>query len=166
MDTTQELIQQLDAIAATGAEEFFTEDGKKELAVHDRKIQAIGKVIANWSEWDIPTVLECCISALEDSNAHDDAAVLQRSLDAILNPPVLTEEELSKFTGSQTLTRHNSLLRVTEGIMHLAERGECFWLLDAIASYQPRCNQDAGLRDFQLWVMNSSRKPVENCRKW
>ena len=40
----------------------------------------------------------------------------------------------------------------TEGVRQLAEEQGAYWLIDAIASYQPGIERrDARLRDFQLW---------------
>lgn len=65
----------------------------------------------------------------------------------------ITSADLLQFRGSETFTRHWSGLTYTEGVNYLAEKADCYWLIDAIASYQPQCRQDHGLRDFQLWVL-------------
>ena len=43
----------------------------------------------------------------------------------------------------------------TDGVQYLAEKGGAYWLIDAIASYQPdkriTCRPD--LVDFQLWEL-------------
>ncbi|NER93495.1 MAG: hypothetical protein F6J86_06610 [Symploca sp. SIO1B1] len=43
----------------------------------------------------------------------------------------------------------------TDGVQYLAEHGEAYWLIDAIASWQtdPRVSQDAMLQQFQFWTL-------------
>jgi hypothetical protein len=59
---------------------------------------------------------------------------------------------LGQFTGTDQYHRHLNLL-CTDGAMFLAEHADCFWLLDAIASYQPKLTTNPRLRDFQLWEL-------------
>jgi hypothetical protein len=44
--------------------------------------------------------------------------------------------ELRQFTGSEQLFRHgiNRNLVYTEGVQYLAEKAECYWLIDEIAT--------------------------------
>lgn len=57
-------------------------------------------------------------------------------------------EDLNQFTGSETIYRHwTNRLVYTEGVRYLAENAGAYWLIDAIASYQP---QD---EPFQVWVL-------------
>jgi hypothetical protein len=54
------------------------------------------------------------------------------------------ENELAQFTGTENWHRFNPLMRnvlATDGAMHLAEKGEAFWLLDIIGSLKlvPKC---------------------------
>lgn len=44
-------------------------------------------------------------------------------------------------------------LRCTDGVKFLAQGAECFWLIEAIASHQPKAMRDPMLRDFQFWVL-------------
>uniref|UniRef100_UPI001D014B85 DUF6876 family protein n=1 Tax=Nostoc sp. MG11 TaxID=2721166 RepID=UPI001D014B85 len=44
-----------------------------------------------------------------------------------------------------------------EGVKHLAQITQCYWLLDAIGSYQHQLQSNPRLRDFQVW-----RLVVEN----
>jgi hypothetical protein len=57
---------------------------------------------------------------------------------------------LGQFTGTEQYDRHLNLL-CTDGVMFLAANADCFWLLDAIASYQPQLNGNKRLAEFQLW---------------
>ena len=43
----------------------------------------------------------------------------------------------------------------TEGVQYMAERGGAYWLIDAVASYQPdnRITSRPDLVDFQLWEL-------------
>lgn len=54
------------------------------------------------------------------------------------------QTELAYFTGTENWHRFNPLMRnvlATDGVMHLAEKGEAFWLLDIIGSLKlvPKC---------------------------
>jgi hypothetical protein len=60
--------------------------------------------------------------------------------------------DLEQFTGSEVVNRHwLGVLRYTEGVKYLAEKAQCYWLLDAIGSYQQQLQSNAQLRDFQVW---------------
>jgi len=65
---------------------------------------------------------------------------------------VLTEEELSLFTG--TIDYHRltmGSLNCTDGVAHVATKGKAFWLIDAIASYQT--NKIREQYPFQKWIL-------------
>jgi hypothetical protein len=57
---------------------------------------------------------------------------------------------LDQFTGTENYFRHPGI-KYTDGIKYLAENADCFWLIDAIASYQPALRQNQRLLEFQLW---------------
>jgi len=62
--------------------------------------------------------------------------------------------ELRQFIGSETLYQHwTNQLRYTEGVKFLAERCGAYWLIDAIASWQPKALKDTSLAEFQLWEL-------------
>jgi hypothetical protein len=61
--------------------------------------------------------------------------------------------ELQQFTGSETLYKHWLELHFTQGVKYLADQAQCYWLLDAIGSYQPQLKADAELRFFQVWQL-------------
>jgi hypothetical protein len=66
-------------------------------------------------------------------------------------PEQLTAD-LEQFTGSQTIYRHSlGMLRYTEGVKYLAQEAQCYWLLDAIGSYQHRLLANPKLKEFQIW---------------
>jgi len=63
--------------------------------------------------------------------------------------------ELRQFIGSETLYRHwTRELRYTEGVKFLADKCGAYWLIDAIASWQPEALKDSGLAEFQLWDLH------------
>ena len=62
---------------------------------------------------------------------------------------------LAQFTGTLHYHRRFGLL-YTDGIRFLADNADCYWLLDAIASYQPQVRQNPRLADFQLWELTVS----------
>lgn len=71
------------------------------------------------------------------------------------------ENSLIQFTGTTQYFQHwTGTLRYTDGIKHLLEVGNCYWLIDTIASYQPQCRQDRMLADFQLWYLLRQEQDV------
>lgn len=66
---------------------------------------------------------------------------------------MFTKEHLSHFTGSENFYRYNFLgtsFVYTDGIQYLMLNGAA-WLVDAIASYQPR--KDVKNCRFQVWEL-------------
>ncbi|MFB2891977.1 DUF6876 family protein [Aerosakkonemataceae cyanobacterium BLCC-F50] len=63
------------------------------------------------------------------------------------------KSQLSHFTGTDNYYKHWLGFQYTDGIKFLADNAEAYWLLDAIASYQPTLRQNPRLRDFQLWLL-------------
>jgi uncharacterized protein DUF6876 len=62
------------------------------------------------------------------------------------------QQPLSQFTGSDVVYRHLLMpIYYTAGIKHMAETCQAHWLVDAIASWRPRCKRDAMLGDMQFW---------------
>lgn len=64
---------------------------------------------------------------------------------------------LEGFSGTEGYTRYLAGLLLTDGVRFLAENAECFWLLDIIASYQPKCKKDASLREMQFWTLKRNK---------
>lgn len=77
------------------------------------------------------------------------------------------QEQLAHCHCSETHYKHWLGILYTEGVKTLAEGGECYWLLDAIASYQPGrvIKNNPNLQDFQLWTLtvNSDDTAVLAC---
>jgi len=70
--------------------------------------------------------------------------------------PSLRESDLIQFCGSSEFFQHwTKRLVYTEGVRHMAEHGGAYWLIDAVASYQPdkRIASRPDLVDFQLWEL-------------
>ena len=68
----------------------------------------------------------------------------------------LRESDLAQFCGSAEFFQHwTKRLIYTEGVQYMAERGGAYWLIDAVASYQPdqRITSRPDLVDFQLWEL-------------
>jgi len=60
-------------------------------------------------------------------------------------------EQLGQFIGTERWYSHwTKLLTYTDGIKYVAEEAGAYWLIDLVASYQPK------LKDipFQLWVLS------------
>lgn len=66
----------------------------------------------------------------------------------------LTQSELDQFIGTEYYHRYNNLL-LTDGVLFLAQKGECFWLLDLILSVQdlPQIKDDPYLQCMQFWTL-------------
>lgn len=71
----------------------------------------------------------------------------------------LTESDLNQFTGDILRYTHplNRSILYTPGVRHVAEAGQAYWLIDAIASYfdstpmKEAMQRDARIRDLQFW---------------
>ena len=59
---------------------------------------------------------------------------------------------LAHFTGSELFHKHwLGRFVYTDGVEYLAEKCGAYWLLDAIASWQPTALKDDKLREIQFW---------------
>lgn len=58
----------------------------------------------------------------------------------------ITHSELAQFSGTEHYYRYHSLL-LTDGAFYLAEKAECFWLMDVIWSHAME-NRWYGKEDF------------------
>ena len=69
----------------------------------------------------------------------------------------LTKDELNQFTGDLVRYRHpiNRSVIYTPGVRHVAESGEAYWLIDAIASHigSPAFS-NAAARDYRIGSMH------------
>lgn len=77
------------------------------------------------------------------------------------------ELDLRQFTGTDHYYKHMFGIRYSDGVKYLAERANCYWLLDAITSHQPECRKDIMLRDFQMWVLHvyADKSAILNCER-
>jgi hypothetical protein len=67
---------------------------------------------------------------------------------------MISESDLSHFMGTEEYYRHwTRRLVYTDGVKYVAERGSAFWLIDAIASHQPKAVRNPRLAEFQLWEL-------------
>jgi len=73
---------------------------------------------------------------------------------------MLAERDLSQFTGTEHWYRHPLVKHFvyTDGIKFLAEQAQAYWLIDAIASYQPALRKNSRLQEFQLWELKLNGK--------
>jgi hypothetical protein len=76
------------------------------------------------------------------------------------------EQGLAQCYCSENHHVFSSLSRLvcTDGVKWLAVNANCFWLLDAIASWQPVCQKDAMLREFQVWTLTTEQRSEMNRR--
>ena len=61
-------------------------------------------------------------------------------------------EDLRQFTGTEQYHKHWLNFVYTDGVAYLAEKAKCYWLLDAIGSYQPELRKKKEI-PFQLWIL-------------
>ena len=61
------------------------------------------------------------------------------------------DSELANFTGTENHYRHWLGILFTDGVKFLADRAGAYWLIDAIASWQPEIPRAE--REFQLWEL-------------
>ena len=72
-----------------------------------------------------------------------------------MNPTEL-QNNLGQFCGTEAYHQWSILFKktlLTDGAKYLAEKANCFWLMDAIASHQPKCLKDKMLQDMQFWTL-------------
>ena len=71
--------------------------------------------------------------------------------------------ELSSFTGTEYYYRHFTGLKFTDGIKYLADKTDCYWLIDLIGSYQNLLKEIP----FQVWTVkvNKGGYAVVTCRE-
>ena len=83
------------------------------------------------------------------------------------------QAELDQFIGTEGYTRWSPLLFrrmvLTDGAKFVAENGGAYWLMDAIASHQPKALKNPLLRYIQFWTLevkekkNGSKSAVLTC---
>ena len=84
----------------------------------------------------------------------------------------LKENELYPFTGTTAYYRYSPLFPyfiLTDGTHYLAEKGECYWLMDKIAALQmhPTIKECRELQHIQFWklVVHEDRSATLTCEK-
>jgi hypothetical protein len=74
----------------------------------------------------------------------------------------LNQSDLAQFIGTTTYYQHRPFRNFyyTDGVKYVAEQGQAYWLLDAIASYQPdpRVKNDPMLQEIQFWKLQVKDK--------
>jgi hypothetical protein len=66
---------------------------------------------------------------------------------------MITQDMLDRFTGTENYWQYMGGLKLTDGVKFLAYEGKCGWLLDIIASYQPKVWNEP----FQVWNLKVSQ---------
>lgn len=80
------------------------------------------------------------------------------------NTQTLTEADLRQFTGDLVRIRHplNRKVIYTPGVKHVAEAGQAYWLIDAIASwigseeFQAAEQIDERISEMHFWTFEKS----------
>jgi len=68
-----------------------------------------------------------------------------------MNKEALTR--LDGFTGTEHYYQHSPKLVYTDGVKHLVQNADAYWLLDLIGSYQGIASHDDMLKDLQFWTL-------------
>ena len=74
------------------------------------------------------------------------------------------QSQLNQFTGTDGYTRWSLLfprMVLTDGAKFVADNGGghgSYWLMDAIASHQPKAMRNEMLRDIQFWTLEVAEK--------
>lgn len=72
---------------------------------------------------------------------------------------MIDQSTLAGFIGTEAYHRWSILfpnMLLTDGAKYVADNGGAngaYWLMDAIASYQPKLRRQQRLRDFQVWTL-------------
>lgn len=63
--------------------------------------------------------------------------------------------QLGSFNGTVHYYQHPLFVNFvyTDGLRHLAQNADAYWLIDLIAGYQTQARADASLRDMQFWKL-------------
>jgi len=61
-------------------------------------------------------------------------------------------DKLKEYNSTEQYYKYSGYLVITDGVKAMAEMFECFWLLDIIASYQPRLKNE----EFQVWTLGKN----------
>ncbi len=76
----------------------------------------------------------------------------------------LDAADLRQFSGTENYYRWSILfprMVLTDGTKYLADVGQCYWLMDAIASHQRKCLRFPELRENQFWTLKVNLKERE-----
>ncbi len=78
-----------------------------------------------------------------------------------------TLPDLSQFYGTENIYKNIFGFRYTDGIKFLAEECGAYWLIDLVASYQPKLRKKSQrLGEFQLWTLKvNGSKAVAVCQE-
>jgi hypothetical protein len=78
--------------------------------------------------------------------------------------PAEIENALAGFNnGTDNYYKHWLGLVYSDGVKFMADTCEAYWLIDVIASHQPKCRKNMMLRDFQIWTLR--HKPTKTYPK-
>lgn len=84
----------------------------------------------------------------------------------------LIQEDLAQFRGTERYWRTGAPWHpflYTDGVQHVAEHGEAYWILDLIGSWQgePQVKHDPMLKDIQFWtlIVNDDSSAEMRCER-
>ena len=72
-----------------------------------------------------------------------------------MSTQTISKIDLDQFTGTENYYRYG-FIRTTDGIQYLAEKAQCYWLLDVVNSYQ--LSKKIRMAAFQVWELKSEPK--------
>ena len=71
------------------------------------------------------------------------------------NPNISANEFYNDFIGTETYYKYLLGLLLTDGVNTVAEKENCFWFLDCIASYQ--LEKICGKEEFLIWQIQQKK---------
>lgn len=101
-----------------------------------------------------PSLLTGIETAIPVGSGKKESDMPESSNDESGRPATrLTSSDLAQFTGTEQIYRHALVrhIRYTDGVQHVAEAGEAYWLIDKIACAQLE-RRHVG-QEFQVWTL-------------
>lgn len=89
-------------------------------------------------------------TAAEQASQAEQKELLRKRAEAEQSKVDRVREYMAQTTGSESIHKHWLGLRYTDGMYFVAEVCEAHWLIDLVASYQPKLRGE----DFQVWRLS------------
>jgi hypothetical protein len=149
----------------------------------EAEIIGIVGYISEYIQWDPKRAINIAEGLLEDVNLHDYQVINGKDYEITKKESQYTEyavdniedkiendnkadfeAELNQFIGTtQYYPSSFGKLNLTDGVQYLREKGNCYWFIDIIESYQPKL-RNVG---FQIWgiSVNEDKTATVYCKE-